>query len=65
LSVEQQPPDPPPTFVDVTFYEVVSRREQLLERVQVVAQRIMYRVRRAVIHAAPDTRSDPPDRPSA
>jgi hypothetical protein len=40
--------------VDVTFREVVSRREQFLERVQVVAQRIVYRVRRAVISTAPD-----------
>jgi hypothetical protein len=38
----------------VSFCDVVARREQFLDRVQVVAQRIVYRVRRAMRSAEPD-----------
>jgi hypothetical protein len=71
VSTERENPDPLTTSVDATFCDVVSRREQFLERVQVVAQRIVYRVRRAMAAAPVDAPRPEPaprlpssDRPS-
>jgi hypothetical protein len=48
VATNDQNPEPETTSVDVNLCETVARREQFLDRVQIVAQRIAYRVRQAL-----------------
>jgi hypothetical protein len=57
MSTTRQTSDPEPGSVDVTAYDAVSKGEQLLERVRVVAQRIAERVRRATADTVAETSS--------
>jgi hypothetical protein len=69
MSPSRQNPEPEPGCVDVTGFDAVSRSEQLLERVKVVAQRITERVRRAAGDTLPETPAlsgtDPDSQPLA
>ncbi len=55
MSPSRQNPEPEPSSVDVTGFDAVSKSEQLLERVKVIAQRIAERVRRVAGDTLPET----------